>query len=46
MILLLFGRIVALVATDFFLNNGVKIRCSSKRRIMTGCITDDRYERL
>lgn len=40
---LAFGRLVGM---DFFLNNGVKIRCSSKRRMITGCITDDKYERL
>jgi hypothetical protein len=44
--LLVFKRIGGLVRTDFFLNNGVNIRCSSKRRIITGCITDDKYERL
>jgi hypothetical protein len=44
--LLLLDGIDGLVRTDFFLNNGVNIRCSSKRRIITGCITDDKYERL
>lgn len=35
-----------LVRIDFFLNNGVNIRCSSRRSMITGCITDDKYERL
>jgi hypothetical protein len=46
-LLLLFDTLDGLfVGRDFFLNNGVNILCSSKRRIITGCITDDKYERL
>jgi hypothetical protein len=46
LVLLSLITIGGLIVTDFFLNNGVNIRCSSKRRIMTGCITEDKYERL
>jgi hypothetical protein len=35
-----------LVTAAFFLNNGVNKRCSSKRNMITGCITDDKYEKL
>ena len=35
-----------LLVTAFFLNSGVNRRCSSRRSIITGCITDDKYERL
>ena len=41
-----FKLIGGLLVTAFFLNNGVNRRCSSKRSIITGCITDDKYERL
>lgn len=41
-----FGMIGALFVTDFFLNKGVNRRCSSKRSMITGCITDDKYEKL